>query len=538
MYLDLSLKKMVLIFSVLLVMFSGISLTLIQKQNYFGTTPYTYTILLGLRYMFDTVAFSAEANVPKLLAAMGFGKTTETPEDTTRAAGIPVLTYHRIVADASDLNNVTVQRFKEQMQTLKDAGWHTVSLTDFQSFMRGEKELPERSFLLTFDDGAKESFYPVDPILNALDFHAVMFVIAHSAESAQTEGSVYYLSPPEIQRMIKSGRWDIGSHSYDGHRPYPVDDISTTTGIFLADRLWDAKDERLETPEEFSARVREDLTKAKNVLETTYNVPIQSFAFPLGNETGLNGANNYPEGADMSAEIAKSLYSFGFIQLSNQTYRFNFPRTMSSSTSVLVDPFFVRRVHVDYDWDGARLVNILESGLPKKLPYEDDFTIDHGWISAWGRIDVSRNNFVLSGASSNSNASTFLDGTALWDNYSFDAAINWQKGDFFVLGDVEDADTYDSCAFSPGLVKILSTKKGVVTELGSTRDNRIRFGSGERVGIRVHGDMIECTWNFESIAEASGRTSKGGVGFQMWDNVPGTSAQITSMIVRPYGSTQ
>lgn len=538
MYLDFSLKKILLVAAVLIVMITTISMTLIQKRSYFGTTPYAYTILLGIRYASDTALYAFEENVPKLLALIGFSKPVQIPEESTSATSIPVLTYHRIVADQKDYNNVTVQKFKSQMQALKDAGWRTVPLSDFESFMRGEKDLPERSFLLTFDDGAKESYYPVDPILRALDFHAVMFVIARSAETAETDGSIYYLSPEEIRRMVKSRRWDIGSHSYDGHRPYPVDDISTSTGIFFADRLWDARNERLETPEEFAMRVRADLTNAKNDLEATYNTPIKSFAFPLGNETGINGANNYPEGAGVTEEIARSIYEFGFTQLSNQTFTYNFPGKGAASTTALSDPFLIRRVHVDYDWDGPRILSILENGLPKKIPYEDDFTVDRGWISAWGHIDVGRNNFTLSGASDASNASTFLDGTALWDNYTFDASVNWQNGDFFMLADVQNADTYDSCAFSPGQVKILSTRKGVVNVLTTVHDPRIQYGSGERMGIRVHGSNIECAWNFESVAQVQGRTDSGGIGFQMWDKTSGTSAQILSLIVRPHTSSQ
>jgi hypothetical protein len=219
--------------------------------------------------------------------------------------------------------------------------------------------------------------------------------------------------------------------------------------------------------------------------------------------------------------------------MNNQTYRFNFPRTgTSSSEALLSDPFVVRRIHVDYDWDGKRLLNMLENGLPKQLPYEDDFTQDNGWIQAWGRVDVGRNNFTLGGAQ-NTNASTFLDGTALWDDYSFDAAVNWQKGDFFVLADVVNGNTYDACAYSPGQVKIQSETHGVVRELATVRDPRIQFGTNVRMGARVHGSIIECTWNFASVAEANTRTFSGGIGFQMWDTEAGTSVQISSLIVRP-----
>jgi peptidoglycan/xylan/chitin deacetylase (PgdA/CDA1 family) len=42
--------------------------------------------------------------------------------------------------------------------------------------MKGEKILPKKSFLLTFDDGRKDSFYPVDPVLKKLNYNAVILI--------------------------------------------------------------------------------------------------------------------------------------------------------------------------------------------------------------------------------------------------------------------------------------------------------------------------------------------------------------------------
>jgi peptidoglycan/xylan/chitin deacetylase (PgdA/CDA1 family) len=447
------------------------------------------------------------------------------------ARTIPILTYHRVVSDADDVNNVTRSRFEDQMVTLKKAGWQTVSLPEFESFMRGERTLPEKSFLLTFDDGAKDSYYPVDPVLEALGYEAANFIIV---EPSRMQNSVYYLNEKEIRRMLDSGRWTIGSHSFDGHRPYPTD-AHGTTGIFFADRLWDFTNNRLETPDEFAARVDADLVSSKKALENDYGVPIRSFAFPLGNETGVAGSNNYPEGSGITERIARGIYDFGFLQTDDQEFTAAIPRGTAAAT---VDPFRVYRIHVDYDWDGARVLSILENGFPKQLPYEDDFTENNGWIPAWGSYEIGRNNFVLRGDESGSGASTFLDGTSLWDNFSFDASINWHRGTMFILADVVDSGTYRSCAFSPGRVRLLLTVHGQVTELADIRDPRIAYGDNVRMGARVHGDVFECTWNFQSIAENYHRDFRGGIGLQMWDDATDTSIQVSSIIVRPYVTNQ
>ena len=541
MYLDTSLNKRLLIAFTIMAFAIAVYGTLTIKNMLVGKTSYSQSSTLGSKYALNSFLATLQLYSSRTMHALGIGSDIE--RSNAPAQALPVLTYHRIVEDAADYNNVTIDRFRDQMKTLHDAGWQTVSLADFEAYMRGEKELPEKSFLLTFDDGAKDSYYPVDPILRALGFRATMFVIVKSSQIAEDTRSTYYLSTSELLRMQKSGRWDIASHSYDGHRPSTVE-ASGKTGIFFADRLWRA-DGRLETEQEFAARVRTDMFRAKKELEQTYGMPVHSFAFPLGNETGIHGANNYPEGSRITALEAAAIYDFGFLQHEDQKYTFNFPRTTklfespyATTSASITDPFYVRRVHVDYDWDGQRLLSILENGRMKQLPFEDDFSRNKGWITAWGNVEIGRNNFQLEALADNTSVSTFLDGSALWDNYTFDIAANWSNGSVFVLADVVDSTTYHACAFSPGFVKIFETVHGKTKLIGEKQDARIQHGDNVRMGARVHGDVVECSWGFESIAEGYTRAFSGGVGLQAWDENPGVaSLQVVSAIARPYGSS-
>jgi peptidoglycan/xylan/chitin deacetylase (PgdA/CDA1 family) len=530
MYLDFSLRKTVAVASTVLVLVLFVYATYAAKMHAFGSTPFFYTINVGSKYLFQSLLASVSRN--SLFAGAAASQSS-----TAQASSIPVLTYHRIVEDSNDVNNVTVSRFRSQMEALKDAGWETVSLDEFEAFMRGEKELPEKSFLLTFDDGAKQSFYPVDPILRELGYEASIFIIVQSSKTAE---STYYMTPEEIRMMLKTGRWSIGSHSYDGHRPYGVD-RSGATGIFFADRIWNKEAERLETPEEFTARVKDDLTRSKAELEATYNLPIRTLAFPLGNETGIQGANNFADGASITQDEASAIYDWGFVQTNGQTYTFNFPKMATPSfnppfattSERLSADFLVHRIHVDYDWDGARILSIMENGLAKPLPYEDNFSEDHGWISAWGSMEIGRNNLVIGADPSITSASVFLDGTALWRDYSFDASVNWTGSHVSLLADVLDSKTYHSCAFSEGVVRLQRTVSGETTTLIEKKDPRITYGTDVHPGIRVRGNVIECTWEFASIIEDYSRDFSGGAGIQIWDPVPGTARlQIASIIAR------
>src|SRR3989344_4642328 len=204
MYLDISLKKILLLCALGIILYAAVSATFLLKDARYGSTPPFASAGLAVEevslrslYGFLGVVWDIERRVQGV-----FGRGHGEEKRTARA--IPILTYHRIVHSLNDLNNVTAGNFRDQMLTLKEAGGQTITLPEYHAYMRGDISLPEKSFLITFDDGAKESFYPVDPILSALGYSAAMYVIAHAAEIPD---SAYYLSSTEIRRMLKTGRW-------------------------------------------------------------------------------------------------------------------------------------------------------------------------------------------------------------------------------------------------------------------------------------------------------------------------------------------
>jgi len=490
-------------------------------------------ISAGTVYIQRTPSLSSRAMfaaAESTFLASELAEVTAPPHSGLNAKSVPVLTYHRIVSDTDDINNVTKSLFKDQMIALKRGGWQTVTLQEFEEYIEGKRTLPDKSFVLTFDDGARDSFYPVDSLLKGLGFHAVNFIIVESSKIPRTS---YYLNPREIERMLGTGRWSIGSHSYDGHRGFPVN-AQGNTGIFFADRLWITAENRLETDEEFKRRVNSDLVRAKSELESTYDVPIRSFAFPLGNETGINGANNFAEGSLLTELEARTIYDFGYLQLNNQRFTGNVPRIGDMERPILTDDFLIYRVHVDHDWDGKRVLEILENSREKSIPFEDDFSTNKGWIPSWGSMEIGRNNLQLTSNPDTTSASVFLDGTALWDSYSFDAAVNWQSGHVLILGDVVHAGNYRACVYSPGVVRIQQTIDGITSTLKEKSVPEIAYGESVSVGMRTRGAVTECAWNFASVAEDYSRGFTGGIGLQVWNETPG-AAQLTvsSIIVRP-----
>jgi Polysaccharide deacetylase len=137
-------------------------------------------------------------------------------------AVVPVLLYHGVApvtgfskrAEA-DLG-IDPEDFARQMTLLDHAGYDTITLDEFDRFIKGEHvSLPRRPLLLTFDGARLDSWTGSDGILRELGFNAVLFVDVGRV----AEGDPEYLTWRELNVMQRSGRWDVQLQSgTGGHR--------------------------------------------------------------------------------------------------------------------------------------------------------------------------------------------------------------------------------------------------------------------------------------------------------------------------------
>ena len=116
--------------------------------------------------------------------------------------GVPVLYYHSV--EPSEKNEVIISpdRLREQLQFIKDSGYTTLTISEFNDYIINKKSIPEKSILITFDDGYMDNYTNAFPILKELDMKATIFVIT----SVIDEGS------ERIKEMSDYGI-DIESHT-------------------------------------------------------------------------------------------------------------------------------------------------------------------------------------------------------------------------------------------------------------------------------------------------------------------------------------
>lgn len=120
---------------------------------------------------------------------------------------VPILMYHYIrdYTDQSDPLgiglSVSPAVFKKQMQTLKNAGYETISLSDFAA-----GKYKPKSLVVTFDDGYDDQYDSAFPILKELNMKATFFIVH---DFVNTPG---YMTKTQINSLITAGM-EIGGHS-------------------------------------------------------------------------------------------------------------------------------------------------------------------------------------------------------------------------------------------------------------------------------------------------------------------------------------
>jgi polysaccharide deacetylase len=181
--------------------------------------------------------------------------TTPLPVALSYRSGVLVLCYHDLSPRPHNVYTVTPRAFAAQMAALHALGYHAVGLERTVGYLTGRAgPLPPRAVLITFDDGTKSTWIYADSILRRLGMRAAVMLITGDVSQHQP----YYLDWAEVAAMQASGRFEFGGHTRAGHGLIPAG--GGRDGPFLTERKWLSSEGRLETIDEYRARVAADWT--------------------------------------------------------------------------------------------------------------------------------------------------------------------------------------------------------------------------------------------------------------------------------------
>lgn len=137
---------------------------------------------------------------------------------------VPILCYHSVIDSEQHLTSdphkqhIPLRLFLQHLDYLQKHH-HVLSLNEFQLARRESRALPDRSVVLTFDDGFQDFATVVAPHLMRRNVPATVFVITDRAYGNLPPNGESFLTWEEIRELAKSGL-DIGSHTC-AHRHLP-----------------------------------------------------------------------------------------------------------------------------------------------------------------------------------------------------------------------------------------------------------------------------------------------------------------------------
>ena len=95
-------------------------------------------------------------------------------------ARVYALMYHHIQPEEAKKNNqtnltVSPDFLEKQFQYLQDKKYNVISMENLKNFFDGGEKLPDKPVLLTFDDGYKDNYIYMYPILKKFGYKATIF---------------------------------------------------------------------------------------------------------------------------------------------------------------------------------------------------------------------------------------------------------------------------------------------------------------------------------------------------------------------------
>ncbi len=181
-------------------------------------------------------------------------------------AQVVIFGYHRFVNVVKRPDTeITPALFEQQMQELKNKGIAVIPMQDFLAWRRGEKAIPPKSAIITFDDGWKSQYEVAWPILKKFNYPVTLFIYTEGIRPGHFSGGES-MSWEMLAEMRDAGV-DIQDHTAthaDLRKPY--------------DKIAKKK----LSPEEYEQWLDKEINGSKQMIEQKLGVKVNCFAVPYG----------------------------------------------------------------------------------------------------------------------------------------------------------------------------------------------------------------------------------------------------------------
>lgn len=193
------------------------------------------------------------------------GPGTKTAVDQT--AQVVIFGYHRFEPKVRRPDTeITPEAFEAQMKELKDRNIPVIGMQDLLAWKRGEKNIPSKAAIITFDDGWKSQYEVGWPIMKKYEYPFTLFIYTDGVRGERFGGGAA-MSWEQLAEMRDAGV-DIQAHSVT-HQ-----DLR---------KAYDKVAKKKLSPEEYAAWLNNEVAGCKSTLEQKLGIKVNCFAVPFGN---------------------------------------------------------------------------------------------------------------------------------------------------------------------------------------------------------------------------------------------------------------
>ena len=221
----------------------------------------------------------ADAAVPGTAAATAAPVVVATPKVkkpvVDQTAQTLIFCYHRLVDKVRyPGTEITPAAFEAQMKELKDKGITVISMQDLLAWKRGEKNIPPRCAVVTFDDGWKSQYEVGWPIMKKYGYPFTLFIYTEGVRGG-TLGGGEAITWEQLANMRDNGV-DIQAHTAthqdlrEGHTVMVIEPGGKRTRKKL-------------TGADYEKWVQNEVVGCKELLEQRLGIKVNCFAVPFGN---------------------------------------------------------------------------------------------------------------------------------------------------------------------------------------------------------------------------------------------------------------
>ncbi|GGO04908.1 polysaccharide deacetylase family protein [Saccharibacillus kuerlensis] len=205
------------------------------------------------------------------------------------------------VARKADAKSVSRQQLEAQLKALHDDGYVTISQQDIIDYYFKGKALPDKALFLSFEDGRNDSALFAQPILEKYNYKATFLTYADKMGDSQGK----FVQPKQMQKMLKSGFWEMGSNGYRLSYINVFDNQGISLGVkdektlpdktkigyynhYLMDFIRDENMIPIENRADMQKRIAEDYTRMQNVYTDTLGYVPGVYMIMHANSLGSN----------------------------------------------------------------------------------------------------------------------------------------------------------------------------------------------------------------------------------------------------------